>query len=102
MRVFLKEFVEFLKEYKVIGVAIAFIMGFASTAMIKSLVDNIIMPLVTPFVQNGAWKEATLALGPFVFKWGAFLADVINFVIIALAVFLVAKFVLREMKVAKK
>ena len=41
-------------------------------------------------------------MGPIVLKWGAFLGDVINFVIIALVVFLVAKFILHEEKVAKK
>ena len=80
----LKEFFEFLKEYKVVGLAVGIIIGLASTALVKSLVDNIIMPLVTPFIQNGGWKDAVLALGPFVFKWGAFVADLINFLIIKL------------------
>ena len=96
------EFKEFLKEYKVIGLAIAFVMGVAATTLIKSLVDNIIMPIITPFIPGGAWKEATLDLGPVVLKWGAFLGEVINFLIIAAVVFMVAKKVLKEDKVTKK
>jgi large conductance mechanosensitive channel len=50
----LSDFKEFLYEYKVIPPAIAFIMGIASTALIKPLVDNVIMPIITPFVPGGA------------------------------------------------
>lgn len=98
----IKEFLEFLKEYKVVGLAIAFVMGVASTALIKSLVDNVIMPLITPFIADGAWKTATLVLGPIVIGWGAFLGEAINFVIIALVIFFIAKAILREEKVTKK
>src|SRR3989338_5933304 len=97
-----KEFIDFLKEYKVIGLAIAFVMGVASTALIKSLVENGIMPLITPFIPGGGWKTATLALGPFVFGVGAFVGELINFAIIAIVVFLVAKKILKEEKVSKK
>ena len=98
----LKEFMDFLKEYKVIGLAIAFIIGAAASALVKSLVDNIIMPLITPFIPGGAWKTATVALGPIVIGWGAFLGELINFVIIAFVVFMIAKKVLKEEKVSKK
>ena len=96
------EFKEFLKEYKVIGLAIAFIMGVAATSLIQSLVNNIIMPLITPFIPNGAWQSFTLSLGPIVFGLGAFFGTVINFVVISLVVFFVAKIVLKEEKVEKK
>ncbi|MBS3146417.1 MscL family protein [Candidatus Woesearchaeota archaeon] len=97
----IKEFMEFLREYKIIALAVAFIMGFAATALVKSLVDNIIMPIVTPFIPGGAWKTSTFNLGPIVIGWGSFLGELINFVIIALVVFLIAKKVMKEEKVAK-
>ena len=98
----LSEFKDFLYEYKVIPLAIAFIIGIASTALIKSFVDNVIMPLITPFIPGGAWRTATLELGPVVIGWGPFLAELINFIIIAFVVFLIAKKVLKEEKVEKK
>ena len=98
----LSDFKDFLYEYKVIPLAIAFIMGIASTALIKSLVDNIVMPIITPFVPGGAWETATVSLGPVVLKWGAFLGELINFIIIAFVVFIIAKKVLKEEKVTKK
>jgi large conductance mechanosensitive channel len=99
---FISEFLDFLKEYKVVPLAIAFIMGVAATALITSLVNNIIMPLISPLLPGGDWQTAILVLGPFKIGWGPFLASLINFIIIAFVVFLVAKYIFREEKVAKK
>ena len=97
-----KEFMEFLKEYKIIGLAIAFVIGIASKDLINSLVNNIIMPIITPFIPKGAWETATFSLGPIVIKWGAFLGAFINFVIIATVVFIIVKKIIKEEKVTKK
>ncbi len=98
----IREFLDFLKEYNVIALAIAFIMGVASTALIKSLVDNIIMPILTPFIPGGAWRTAVFKIWLINIGWGAFLAEAINFVIVALVVFIIAKKVLKEDQVKKK
>jgi large conductance mechanosensitive channel len=98
----ISEFKDFLYEYKVIPLAIAFIIGIASTALIKSFVDNVIMPIITPFIPGGAWRTATVDLGPIVISWGAFLGELINFIIIAFVVFIIAKKVLKEEKVEKR
>ena len=98
----IKEFVEFLKEYKVIALAIAFIIGVGATALIKSLVDNIVMPTITAFIPGGAWKTYILTLGPFNWGIGAFVGELVNFIIIAFVVFLMAKFIMGEEKVTKK
>ena len=98
----ISEFMEFLREYKIVALAVAFIMGAAATALVKSLVDNVIMPMITPFIPGGAWKTATLTLGPIVIGWGPFLGELINFVIIAAVVFFIAKKVMKEEKVSKK
>jgi large conductance mechanosensitive channel len=96
---FIAEFMEFLNEYKVIGLAIAFIIGVAASALVKSFVDNIIMPIITVFIPGGGWKTATVQIGPFVIAWGPFLSDLIYFLIVALLVFIVAKKVLKMDKV---
>lgn len=98
----IKEFMEFLYEYKVIGLAIAFIIGVAATALIQSLVNNILMPIITFMIPGGSWQTATLALGPIIISWGKFLGDLIYFIIVALVVFIIAKKVLKEDKVTKK
>jgi large conductance mechanosensitive channel len=98
----LKEFREFLKEYKVVPLAIAFIIGIAATALIQSIVNNLIMPIITPFVPGGAWQTAVFSIGPIAIGWGALLSAVINFIIIAFVVFAIARYILKEEKAEKK
>ena len=98
----IKDFKEFLKEYKVIGLAIAFIMGFASTSLIKSLVDNIMMPAITGFIPGAGWKTATFSIGPVVIGGGACLGELLNFIIIAFIIFILVKKILKEDNAKKK
>jgi large conductance mechanosensitive channel len=102
MKKVIVEFKEFLKEYKIVGLATAFIIGVSLVALIQSLVNNIIMPLITPFIPNGAWQNFAIYLGPIVLRMGAFFGAIINFLIIALVVFFIAKSFFKEEKVAKK
>lgn len=97
----IQEFKDFLNQYKVIGLAVAFIMGAAAISLVQSLVNDLIMPIVGAIIPGGDWKTATLALGPVLLKWGSFLSALINFLIIAFVVFMIAKLVLREEKVKK-
>jgi large conductance mechanosensitive channel len=96
------EFREFLREYKVLSLAIAFIIGGAATALIQSLVNDIIMPFVGVLIPGGDWKQAVFQAGPVMLKLGSFVSNVINFAIIAFAVFVLAKVVLRDEKPGKK
>lgn len=98
----IQEFKDFLNEYKIMGLAVAFIIGVALTALVQSLVKDIIMPVITPFIPGGAWETATFTISSIVIRWGSFLSAVINFVIIALVVFMIAKMIMKEPKVAKK
>ena len=82
----------------VIGLAVAFVMGLAATTLVQSLVNNVIIPIITPFIPGGAWQTATFNIGPILIGWGAFLAALINFIIIAIAIFLIVKMVVREDK----
>ncbi len=97
-----KEFASFIKEYNIVGLAMAFIMGAASNSLVKSLVDNMIMPLVNPLISGGNWKEGLLSIGPFQFGVGAFFSELLHFFILALVVFIIAKKILKEETVTKK
>lgn len=94
----ISEFKDFIKEYKVIGLAVAFVMGLAVNDLVKSLVDNIIMPLVSPLMASGTWQTATLVVGPVILGIGPFIAALINFLIMALVVFLIVKKVMKDTK----
>lgn len=93
-----KEFMAFLKEYGVIGLAIAVIMGGKLNALVTAVVEGIIMPLVGMVLPGGDWRASTL--GPFAV--GSILGALLDFLIVAWLVFWFAKKVLKEEKVAKK
>ncbi|MBR9691558.1 large conductance mechanosensitive channel protein MscL [Candidatus Woesearchaeota archaeon] len=99
---YVMEFKEFIKEYAIVGMAIAFVMGAATKDLVKSLVNDLVMPLLVPVIPGEAWQEATFTLGPIILRWGSFLSALINFVILALVVFFIAKKILKEEKVKKK
>lgn len=95
------EFKEFLKEYKVLSIAVAFILGVAVKDLVQSLVNDLIMPVINPLLGSEVWDETVINLGPIVIKFGSFLAALINFLIIALIIFLLVK-ILKEGKIKKK
>lgn len=98
----LGEFTEFLKKYGVIGLAIAVIIGGKANALVTALVDGVFMPIVTFFVPDGAWRTATLNLGPIHLLLGPVLGAAVDFLIVAFLVFWLSKKVLREEAVTKK
>jgi large conductance mechanosensitive channel len=96
------EFFLFLKNYGVIGVAVAFVIAAKLNALVTAFVDGIIMPFVTFFIPGGDWRNAILQVGPFQFKPGLVLAASVDFLIVAWFVFIFVKKVLREDPLAKK
>jgi large conductance mechanosensitive channel len=98
----MKDFIAFLKQYGVIGLAIAVIIGGKANAMVTTVVDGILMPIVTFFVPGGAWRTATFDLGSIHFLIGPVLGAGIDFLIVAWLVFYFSKKVLKEDTVAKK
>lgn len=99
------EFKQFLDEYKVVSLAVAFIIGAAVTALVTSLVSDIIMPIIHPALSatDSDWKNASLDIGSKIsIKYGSFLGNLVNFIIPAFIVFMIAKLVLGEKKIAKK
>lgn len=94
----ISEFKDFIKEYKVVGLAVALVMGLAVNDLVKSLVNDIIMPLIAPLMPSGTWQTMTLVLGPVILGIGPFIAALINFLIMALAIFLIVKMVVKDIK----
>jgi len=102
-----KEFKEFIAKGNVIDLAVGIIIGAAFTAIVNSLVTDLLNPIIglltggTDFsghyvvlkgeVPEGASLQAARDAGASVFAWGAFLSAVINFLIVAWAVFLLVK-----------
>jgi large conductance mechanosensitive channel len=81
------EFMDFLKTFGVIGLAIAFVIGQAASTLITALVNDIINPFVGLFLPSGDLKTMSFAIGNSKFMYGDLIANIINFMIIALVVF---------------
>ena len=87
-----REFLDFIKQYKILGLASAFIIGLAVNALILSLAQDIITPIIGIFVP-GFDSIADIKIG--VFGIGNFIAAFINFIIIAIIIFIIVKFASR-------
>ena len=85
------EFMAFLNKYGVIGLAIAFIIGGAASRLVSSLVNDILMPIILFFVPGGAWRDTKLVIGPIILSVGSFAGAILDFLIIALVVFVLMK-----------
>src|SRR6476619_6076815 len=92
-----QEFKKFALRGNVIDMAVGIIIGAAFTSVVKSLVDDIIMPPVGRLTGNVSFKDLTANLGtgadgkPVTLNYGAFINNVITFVIVAWAVFMLVK-----------
>ena len=83
----LREFRDFLLRGNIVELAIAFVMGVAFAAVVNSLVNNLVMPIVAMIIGKPDFNDLTFTINDAVFRYGAFVTDVISFVAIAAAVF---------------
>ena len=116
MKKFFKEFKDFISRGNIIDLAIGVIIGGAFSAIVNSLVNDIIMPLLTLATGDGIkgmslqlnpWVSATLKDGsanPAAIYWnyGNFLMAIINFLIIAICLFIGLKIVMSVKKAREK
>lgn len=98
---FATDFKNFIKEYGLVTLAIAFVMGQATNDLVRSFVTNLFMPSINPLIPGGNWENATATIGSVELGWGIFLSNLLNFVIIALVIFIVVKKVMKYEKVKK-
>ncbi len=86
------EFVDFISQYKVLGLAVAFILGIYIGAIIKALVNSFIMPLIQFALPGiGGGTEGTV----YVLAAGPIIDSLITFIVVALVVFLIVKIATR-------
>ena len=77
----------FLFRGNIVELAVAFVMGIAFAAVVNSLVDNLVMPIVAMIIGKPDFSDLTFTINDAVFRYGAFITDVIQFVAIGAAVF---------------
>ena len=84
-----KEFRDFLMRGNIVDLAVAVVIGGAFGAVVTSLVDNIIMPIIGIFGGSPDFTANTFEINDSIFGWGAFLTALISFIIIAAVIFFV-------------
>jgi large conductance mechanosensitive channel len=97
-----KEFLAFLKNYGVIGLAIAVIIGGKLNELVTSMVNDLLMPLVFQPALRAAQVDDIRKLSAGGVLYGKVIGSLIDFLIVALLVFMFAKYVLKEQTVAKR
>ena len=83
-----KDFKDFAVKGNMVDLAVGVIIGGAFGSIINSIVQDVTMPLLNPLMPQGHWRDWVVSPGV---KVGNFLSTVINFLIVALVIFLVVK-----------
>jgi large conductance mechanosensitive channel len=96
---FFKEFMDLMAEQKIIAVALAFIVGTATAALVQALVKDIITPLYGPYLDF-LNPESSIDIGKSKFLVGDFIRQIVNWMVILLVVFIIGKKMMP--KVSKK
>lgn len=101
MKAFMREFKEFINRGNVMEMAVGIIIGGAFTAIVNSLVDDIINPLIGS-IFNMDFTSLVANVNGAEIRYGAFIMAIINFLLIAIVLFLIIKSINKMSKLGKK
>ena len=85
------EFKDFLSKYKVMGLAVAFIMGVYLGGLVRSLVKDLLLPVIGLAMQDVDLASLEYELSRQIFGIGNFLVALITFIIVAFVIFILVK-----------
>jgi large conductance mechanosensitive channel len=94
---FVKEFREFINRGNVVDLAVAVVIGAAFATVVQTFTTAVLMPIIAAVVGEPNFNTLSITLGNSEILYGVFLTALVNFVIVAFAVFLVVK-ALNEMQ----
>lgn len=101
MKKFFNEFKEFAMRGNIMDMAVGIIVGAAFTAIVTSLVNDIISPIIGLLVKVD-FSDLVLTVVGVDIKYGAFIMAVLNFLIVAFALFMVVKAMNKAASLTKK
>ncbi len=102
MKSFMKEFKEFISRGNVMDMAVGIIIGGAFTAIVTSLVNDILMPLIAGIFGGLDFSSWVLKIGESSINIGTFVAAIVNFLIVAFVIFSIIKAMNKAASIAKK
>lgn len=87
----IKEFKEFISRGNVLDLAVGMIVGSAFTAIVTSLVNDILMPIIGGITGGMDFSAYVFTIGDATICWGNFVQAIVNFLIVAWCIFMVVK-----------
>ena len=93
MKGLLNEFKTFISKGNILDLAVAVVIGTAFKQIVSSLVDDIIMPLVGAILGGTNFTHLHIEIGDSYITYGNFIQNIVDFLLIALSVFFVMKFI---------
>ena len=93
MKKLLNEFKEFISKGNIIDMAVGVIIGSAFSKIVTSVVNDILMPLLGIVIGGLDFTNLTLKVGDAVIAYGVFLQNIIDFLIIAICIFIFVKII---------
>ena len=93
----LADFRAFALRGNLLEIAVAFVLGVAFAAVVSSFVDDILMQVIAAVFGKPDFSDLTFHLGDAVIRYGSFLTELLSFLIIAFALFLIVRAVERVM-----
>lgn len=91
----LKEFKDFISKGNVLDMAIGVVVGGAFQKIVNSLVNDIIMPFTSIFTGKLDFSSLTLDFGNVSIRYGSFITEIINFLILAFSVFIAIRTIIK-------
>ena len=91
MKKFFSEFKEFAMKGNMIDLAVGLMIGSAFTTVVKSIVDDLLMPIIGIIIGGRDFSGLMLTIGSAEIKYGLFIQNMVSFLIIAFCLFLIVK-----------
>lgn len=102
MKKIVGEFKEFIARGNVIDLAVGVVIGSAFGKIVTSLVNDILMPLIGVILGGVDFTSLSFKINDAVIKYGAFIQNIIDFLIVAFCIFVLVKFVNKLTSIKKK
>ena len=91
-----REFREFLLKTNMFALAMGVVIGAATTKLVTSIVDDLVMPIVGVLTPSGDWRAIKIGFWRFNWTIGHFAGTVLDFMIIATVVFIITKMFVKQ------
>jgi len=87
---FLNRFKHFLKEYRIVGISIGFVVAIAASNFFQAIVNDLILPILRPIISSESvvWEDLVLSVGSVNIRIGSLLSATLNLLIILILLYL--------------